>query len=178
MPEHADEFVHIRTRLVLGHDAGVDANEAGARQSIDPAHRQDDQRLTLFGPALGHHADPVELAVALVFELSAGDVRGVMGGTRRRRLHAERVTQQAHMVQGVAVALGQGEGQMGDARRRNHRQAGAAMQLVIQDRSQFMVAHLKPYEKNPPLGQRGPGFRLSPAQSIDYAALHGKCPTD
>jgi hypothetical protein len=80
--------------------------------------------------------------VALILDLAAGDLHGMMGGTLRRRLHPQRVAQLAHMGQGVAVALAQRESQMGDARRRRHRKSGTSVQLVVQDVPEFVVAHL------------------------------------
>ena len=105
MPEHPDQFVNVRPRLVLGHDPGMDADETGAGQAIDPADGQDGQGLALVRPAFRDNADPVEFAVALVLELAARDVRRMVGSTRWRRLHAKRVAQEAHVIQWITVPL-------------------------------------------------------------------------
>ena len=146
MAEECHQGGRVGFRLVRGHDAGVDADEAGARQAVHPADRQDGQCLALFGPALCHHADPVEFAVPLILELAPGNVGRMVCGPRRRGLHPQRVAQHADLLQRVSVTLRKRESEMRDARRRNHGQARPAMQFVIQHRSQVMVTHVLPYE--------------------------------
>jgi hypothetical protein len=77
----------------------------------------------------------------LVFDLSTGNIGAVVGGAIRWRLHAEGVTEQPDLSEGVAVTLPEREGEVRDARRCNHRQARPPVQLVIQDVPKLVIAH-------------------------------------
>ena len=79
--------------------------------------------------------------MALILENSAVDFSRVVRSTSGWWLDAKRVTELFHIDKRIAVALGQGKGQMGDARRRGDWQSGPPVQFVIQNQPQFVVAH-------------------------------------